>query len=105
SPSAPPPQQPATTAWQVPVGWKHEVIPIPLEFAPSLAHRGVEELRFPPGFLDAKSHNYCSYAFVWRLEDSAELDAAAVGAELTAYFRGLLVAVDGDKHRVDAAAI
>ncbi|MBV8762964.1 MAG: hypothetical protein JO257_37105 [Deltaproteobacteria bacterium] len=91
--------------WRVPAGWKHETIPFPLEFAPSLAHQGVEELRFPPGFMDARSANHWSYGFVWRLRDAAQLDDAALAGELTVYFRGLLGAVDGDKHRFDPAQI
>ena len=49
--------------------------------------------------MEAKSPNHWSYAFVWRLHDAARLDDAALAAELTTYFRGLLVAVDGTKHR------
>jgi hypothetical protein len=99
-----PPTAPAATTWRIPAGWKHEVIPFPLEFAPSLAHRGVEELRFPPGFLDAGA-NHWSYAFAWRLDDAAALTAEQLGDELVTYFRGLLAAVDGDKHRLDPAQI
>ena len=87
--------------WTVPAGWKSEVIPFPLEFAPSITHRGVEELRFAPGFFDPDAPGYWSYAFTWRTDDAATLDAAAVGAELTAYFRGLIDAVD-DKKRITA---
>ena len=53
SAKAPPAAVVAPTAppvWAVPVGWKAETIPFPLGFAPGLAYRGVEELRFPPGF-------------------------------------------------------
>jgi hypothetical protein len=42
---------------------------------------------------------------VWRLDDEAVLDADQLAAELTAYFRGLLIAVDGDKGRVTPDAI
>src|SRR5258706_6745120 len=73
-----PPAAQATTTWRIPAGWKHEVIAFPLEFAPSLAHRGVEELRFPPGFLDDGA-NHWSYAFVWRLDDDAALTAEQLG--------------------------
>jgi hypothetical protein len=103
-PRAPQPP-PAPPTWPLPAGWKHETIPFPLEFAPSLAHRGVEELRFPPGFLDEASPNRWSYAFVWRLDDAAALEAPQVAAELVAYFRGLLVSVDGDKQRIDPSQI
>ena len=46
-----------------------------------------------------------SYAFVWRTDDEADMDALGLAAELTAYFRGLLVEVDGDRHRVDPDGI
>ncbi|MGE0549969.1 MAG: hypothetical protein AB7R00_23075 [Kofleriaceae bacterium] len=78
-------------------GWRSETIPFPLEFAPTLAHRGVEELRFAPGFFDPAAPGYFTYAFVWRTEDAAQLDATALGTELTAYFRGLIDAVDEHK--------
>ncbi len=95
--AANPPAPPA--AWEVPAGWKREVIPFPLEFAPTLKHRGVEELRFPPGMFDPAAPGYWSYAFAWRLDDPAALDAGALATELTAYFRGLVGAVDA-KHRI-----
>jgi hypothetical protein len=85
--------------WDLPTGWRDEVIPFPLDFAPSLGHRGYEELRFPPGFFDPASGEYWSYAFVWRTDDAAELDATALAAELTTYFRGLIAAVD-EKGRI-----
>ena len=96
-----PPREPAR--WQVPPGFRSEQIPFPLDFAPSLAHRGVEELRFAPGFFDPKAPGYWAYAFAWRLDDSATFDAPTVAAELTTYFRGLVAAVD-DQHDVDDAA-
>src|SRR3569832_1845746 len=93
------------TSWPVPAGWKHEVIPFPLEFAPGLPHRGLEELRFPPGFLKAGAPNHWSYAFAWRLDDAAELAPTALASELAVYYRELLAAVDGDKHRLEPASI
>lgn len=92
-----PPPFASDPPWTLPAGWKTEVIPFPLGFAPAIAHRGAEVLRFPPGFFDPASGNYWSYAFIWRTEDAAQLDAAALGAELTAYFRGLIEAVDEQK--------
>ena len=91
----------ADPPWPAPPGWRTEVIKFPLEFAPSIAHHGFEDLRFPPGFFDPASGDYWSYAFIWRTEDPAQLDAATLGAELTAYFRGLIAAVD-TKQRITA---
>jgi hypothetical protein len=104
--AAPPAPTPAPAAWAVPAGWKSETIPFPLGFAPDLAHTGEEELRFAPGFFTATAPDYWSYTFVWRTKDPARLDAAAVGDELTRYFRGLITAVDADKQNVkDTTAI
>lgn len=97
--------------WRVPAGWKTEVIPFPLGFAPSVTHTGVEEIRFPPGMFKPEEPDYWSYVFVWRLTDVAKLDDAMLSAELTAYFAGLVAAVDTkgmvtarETIRVEAAA-
>jgi hypothetical protein len=108
---SPTPVQPAEPTarpappWATPAGFRGETIPFPLDFAPGVAHRGVEELRFAPGFFDPAAAGYWSYAFVWRTEDAAALDAAGIGAELTAYFRGLIDAVDEAKAITDRGAI
>lgn len=91
--------------WSIPAGFRGETIPFPLDFAPGLAHKGVEELRFAPGFFDPAAPGYWSYAFVWRTEDPAALDAQALGAELTVYFRGLTEAVDEAKQIANKDAI
>ncbi len=105
APPVPPvPQEPSKAvppaSWPVPAGWKSESFPFPLEFAPGLAHRGVEELRFAPGMFDPKAGGYWSYAFVWRTDDAATLAAPILAAELTIYFRGLLAAVDETKKQI-----
>jgi hypothetical protein len=93
------------SSWRVPDGWKHELFRFPLDFAPTLPHRGLEEVRFPPGFLTAGAVNHWAYAFVWRLDDPAQLEPATLATELATYFRGLLTSVDGDKHRLDPTQI
>ncbi len=96
--------EPTSRAWPQPTGFHSETIRFPLEFAPGLAHTGVEELRFAPGFFDPATPGYWSYAFAWRTTDPAELDAAAIASELTTYFRGLAHAVDDKLATVDAIA-
>jgi len=71
----------------------------PIAFAPSIAHTGLEELRFAPGFFDPGAPGYWSYAFVWRIDAAPAFDEHALGAELTTYFRGLVDAVD-EKHEI-----
>lgn len=103
-PHAPRARPEDVATWRIPAGWRGEQIAFPLEFAPTLPHQGVEELRFAPGFFDPAAPGYWSYAFAWRLRDGAPLDAAVVGDELARYFRGLVEAVGGDALTADDRA-
>ncbi len=89
--------------WPLREGWRREVIHFPLDFAPAIAHRGIEEIRFAPQFFDAKAPTYWSYVFAWALDDDAPLDRAGIERNLVAYFRGLDEAVGGAKHQTFAA--
>jgi len=84
-------------SWPIPEGWQHETIPFPLEFAPDLPYRGVEELRFAPGIFKPDQAGYWSYAFVWWLDGKPALGAAELNASLERYFAGLCVSVAKDK--------
>lgn len=89
--------------WPVPAGWKSETIPFPLEFAPDLKHKGVEEIRFMPGFFKPDAPDFWSYAFVWFL-DGEDLGLVQLSPnvwlanELKYYFHGLCVAVGKETH-------
>jgi hypothetical protein len=89
--------------WTVPAGWRTETIPFPLDFAPSLNHRGVEEVRFSPGMFKPGAPDFWSYAFVWWLEDEAAPNDLA--GELTTYFRGLCGEVAKGKFVLDLSRI
>ncbi len=91
------PRLPEGIEWPTPAGWRREVIPFPLDFAPSLKHKGVEEIRFAPKFFDPKAPGYWSYAFAWILEDAPPLAAKQLGDELQRYFAGLCAAVGKEK--------
>ena len=97
------PKQEASLGWPIAPGWRSEVIPFPLDFAPSIPYRGNEILRFAPKFFDAKAPTYFSYAFAWVLDPSARpaLDDRALEKDLVTYFRGLCQAVGGDKFKFD----
>jgi hypothetical protein len=75
--------------WPTPEGWSAERFPFPLFFAPDLAHRGIEELRFMPGYGDVAAPDYFSYSFVWWLDDAPPMGPEAMEGELTEYFAGL----------------
>lgn len=100
---APVRSEPAAFRWPAPNGWQKETIPFPLGFAPELKYRGVEELRFAPGFFHADSPNYWSYAFAWWLEGTPALDRKALETDLARYFSGLSQVVGGKKYRFNPA--
>lgn len=87
--------------WPVPAGWAQETIPFPLDFAPELPYRGLEELRFAPGFLTPGASTFWSYAFVWWVEEPPSFDPRSISAALRDYFRGLALAVGKDKFSMD----
>ncbi len=95
---------PSSTAstWATPAGWKHETIPFPLDFAPTLAYQGSEELRFMPGFFDANAPGYWSYAFAWDVAaGSAPKAPEVLAAQLQTYFDGLATAVADGKFAIE----
>jgi hypothetical protein len=87
--------------WAVPQGWRTETIPFPLEFAPELKHRGLEELRFSPGMFKPGAPDFWSYAFVWWLEDEQAPQPRLLESELAVYFRGLSEAVGKARYSFD----
>jgi hypothetical protein len=74
----------------VPDGWTTEQFPIPIEFAPQIPYKGVEDLRFTPGWGDTTSAQHWSYCFLWWLEGNPSPDAAALQQHLTDYYNGLV---------------
>jgi hypothetical protein len=105
APSLPlsPAHEPGRIDWPVPTGWEHETIQFPLEFARLLPYRGVEELRFAPGFYDPKQPGYWSYDIVWWLTGKPVFDASTMELALTTYFRGLSTSVGRGKHQIDSS--
>lgn len=85
----------APFTWPVAAGWRSETIPFPLGFAPSIAHRGTEELRFGPKFFDPTSKTYFTYAFAFVTEDKTAITVETFSSDLQTYFHGLASAVIG----------
>lgn len=87
--------------WPLPARWKQETLPFPLEFAPAIARKGREELRFMPGFFTPGAPDFWSYDFVWWLEDAPAFDGPGLSAALLEYFRGLAQTVGQGKYVFD----
>jgi hypothetical protein len=73
-----------------PEGWGIERFAIPIGFAQSIAYKGVEDIRFAPGWGDAKSDGYWTYAFLWYLEGKVEITPQVTERNLAAYYDGLI---------------
>lgn len=80
----------------VPKDWGIERFLIPIGFAPSIPYKGVEDIRFTPGWAKTKSDEYWSYAFLWYLDGAVTMDAATIAGNLKAYYTGL-IEVNGSK--------
>ena len=71
-------------------GWDVERFLIPLSFAPSLPYKGVEDIRFTPGWAKITTNEYWSYAFLWYLDGTPAFDAKTIENNLKAYYTGLI---------------
>ncbi len=81
-------QAPYTLAF--PQGWGVERFPIPIEFAPQIKYKGVEDIRFTPGWGKAGTDDYWSYAFLWYLDGKQSISAKTMEDNLKAYYAGLV---------------
>lgn len=91
--------------WQAPYfldtvkGWGIERFPIPISFAPSIPYKGVEDIRFTPGWSKKTSKEYWSYAFLWYLDGTFSFDAKTIEQNLQAYYTGL-IKVNSDSSQI-----
>jgi hypothetical protein len=74
----------------IPKGWDIERFLIPIEFAPQIPYKGVEDIRFTPGWGNVKSGEYWTYAFLWYLDDKQETNEKIIEDNLKAYYTGLI---------------
>jgi hypothetical protein len=72
-----------------PKDWGLERFLIPINFAPSITYKGVEDVRFTPGWAKATSDEYWSYAFLWYLDGSVKTNKKIIAKNLKAYYTGL----------------
>ena len=82
-------------SWKAPYnlsldGWGIERFPIPIDFAPKIPYKGVEDVRFTPGWSKPQSDEYWSYAFLWYVEGVQMIDSKTIENNLSMYFDGLV---------------
>ncbi|MDO9376265.1 MAG: hypothetical protein Q7T76_17710 [Ferruginibacter sp.] len=74
----------------IPKAWTIERFLIPIVFAREIPYTGVEDIRFAPGWADATSEQYWTYAFLWYLDGAASTNVSTLEKQLQAYYTGLL---------------
>jgi hypothetical protein len=77
-------------SFELPAGWGLERMEFPIEFAPDIKYKGVEDLRFAPGWGDANSPEHWSYAFLWWLEGDLPFNQQMFTKYLNEYYSGLV---------------
>jgi len=80
-------------------GWDVERFLIPISFAPSIPYKGIEDIRFTPGWAKKTTNKYWSYAFLWYLDGTVTLDARTIENNLKAYYTGL-IKVNSDSSKI-----
>jgi len=74
----------------LPKGWGVEQFRLPPDFARELPYKGIQDVRFAPGWGDVKSEEYWAYAYLLWLEAKPVINAQALQENLKAYFGGLV---------------
>ena len=73
-----------------PQGWDVERFPVPPGFAPQIQYKGIEDIRFTPGWGNAKSTEYWCYTFLWFLDGLLKMNEKILQTNLKEYYRGLI---------------
>ena len=94
----------APYALDIPKGWGFERFLIPIQFAPSISYKGVEDIRFTPGWGKIETSQYWSYAFLWYLDNKPTFNAQTIEKNLIAYYTGL-ININVDKTKIDTTKL
>jgi hypothetical protein len=79
----------------VPQGWSVERSAFPPPFAPGVKLKGIEEIRFPPGWGVAGSEEYWSLSYLFWLEAGQKIDAGVLQENIKIYYDGLVLTGGG----------
>ncbi len=88
----------------VPTGWDVERFLIPIGFAPVIPYKGVEDIRFTPGWANKETTEYWSYTFLWYLDGKQAFDSRILEKYLVAYYTGLFN-INTDKSKLDTSGL
>lgn len=79
--------------------WGKELFAMPLHFARDIKLNGIEDARFPKGWLNTESHEFWSYVFGWNVSLTEELTESQLEDYMQKYYDGLSNDVNKDRDR------
>jgi len=85
--------QEVETVLSAPEGWRSEILPFPLAFAPEIDFDGFQDVRFAPGWADQSSDEFWTYHFIWYIRDQPHLTEDLLTDFFMSYYDGLSAAV------------
>lgn len=74
---------------ELPMSWRREFHPFPLDFAPGIPYKGFADVLFPPQWGDASSNQFWSYMGIWRLTDAPPINDTSLTRVIEQYYTGL----------------
>lgn len=80
----------APYTFPVPAGWNTERFILPPDFASGFSFKGVEELRFHPGWADPASDGYWTYAYLWWIPAADPVSDTVLQQNFRSYYDGLI---------------
>lgn len=80
--------------------WGKEIFTFPLRFAKDIKFKGLEEARFPKGWIKEEHLEFWSYAFAWKIDLKTKLTASQLEDYMKKYYDGLMVSVNKEKDLV-----
>lgn len=75
-------------------GFAVEKAKFPLDFAPTIPYKGIDDIRFLPGFYNNNSLEFWGYCFLWYLDGDITFTEQQVQRDLTNYYNGLAQQTD-----------
>jgi len=73
-----------------PKEWDVERFQFPIDFARQIPYKGIEDVRFAPGWGNKSSEEYWSYCFLWWIDANSVIDAVSLQEDLKLYYTGLV---------------
>jgi hypothetical protein len=74
----------------IPERWSTEQFSLPPDFAKDITFKGVEDLRFFPGWGNPTSEEHWSYAYLWWLDGRVDINAISLQDNLKTLYTGLV---------------